>query len=151
MSGVWFPCSPGGVVSRRGFVVFTHGERNKDAKDEKIMIKDVRKAFMYGVAVLAVVFAVGFSLPGTASAGEGRVPTGTVANTPAAKPKPDPKETGMCDVLSKLPGYSYTYQGAKITVPDGKALLRELTADGVKGKTRERACKAMVGEYAAHN
>jgi hypothetical protein len=99
------------------------------------------------VAVM-VVAGVGVSA-GRAVAGDGRVPSGTVVNV--VKPKPDARETGMCDVLAQLGAYTYRYGGALVRVPDGRALLTELSADGVKGKQRQAACKALVGEYASHN
>lgn len=57
-------------------------------------------------------------------------------------------ETGWCDVLVELPGYTTTYDGARVTVPSGRVLLRELSADGVTGKARQTACKALVTSFA---
>lgn len=119
----------------------------KDAREYKVMIK-VRSLIGGFVVALVVVFGVGVSAA-EASAAPAGTAAGAVKSVRAAVPSP--VERGMCDVLAQLPGYSYRYQGATVRVPSGKALLKELSADGVKGSARARACKALVGEYAAHN
>lgn len=119
----------------------------------------IRKMMFVAAIALVVAFGVGFTVAGPAaagspvgsavSAGSGQTPTALVSNTP--KPKPSKTETGMCDVLYQLPAYTYKYQGATIGNPSGKAELKDLTADGVKGKDRQTACKYMVTAYSKHN
>lgn len=52
-----------------------------------------------------------------------------------------------CKALRHQPSYSYTYQGARVTVPSGKALHRELRREGLRGDALSRACRALVLEY----
>lgn len=62
------------------------------------------------------------------------------------------KETVWCSMLRAQPAYSYEYDGAEITVPSGKRLLKyDVYADYRKGsKASDRACKALVREYREH-
>lgn len=52
-----------------------------------------------------------------------------------------------CAALGVQPAYAWREaDGTRVDVPAGAALLRELDAEGARGRTRERACRALVRE-----
>lgn len=66
-----------------------------------------------------------------------------------------PVTYSLCVALREQPAYSYRYQGAKVSVPSGRVLLRELAADGLtptkNTKSFRVATRSLISEFFRHN
>lgn len=64
---------------------------------------------------------------------------------------PDPSRAA-CTRLYRQPGYSYTYQGATVDVPDGPVLVDECMADAMgDGESFDACVSAWLTDYRLHN
>jgi len=109
------------------------------------------KKFGY-LVVLALIVAFGVSLSAGAAhaAGTGSVVAATGDSAVAAdwKRVDDPP---WCKVLKGQPAYSYKADGAKVSVPSGKRLVKYDVYPEYSGKkARDGVCKILVTEYRSH-